>query len=654
MRRRWVAGALGLSGLALALLGQYYLTYRRQYYRDAIVFYAMAVVMFGLLWREARRVAVGGPRQGLCLLLQQRPARIVAACGGLALAALVGWTAARRSPADDFAGLFWLWLIGVGWFVLAFVPAPPRDWRHRVAAWLRRNRADVLRMTVLLLAALAVRAYDLTDIPRNFGGDEGHWGLQGLAMLDGQMANPFSTRWFAFPSMSFLAWGLSMRAFGETVAGLRTLSALLGTATVATTFLLARDLWGRRVAWLAALALTFGQYHMHFSRLAVNNIADGLIVTLALALLGRGLRARQPVYFVLTGVALGAGWYGYFGARLVGGMVGLYLVWRGLAERGFLGKYGAALILTALAGLVVVFPLLFHYASYPDALLSRYNQVSIFSSGWLSREVQITGRSATSLLLQQFWKSVSAFHYTLDPTFWYRPTAPLLDFVSGVLVIAGMVWVVVGWRQPGNRMLLIWYWLSVVMGWTLTENPPSSMRLVIVTPALAILVGLGCDRVLALGRQFVGGRIARWRAICAGVLCLAAALNLGHYFLQYAPTRVYGNPTAEVADVLCDVLQDRSAVPPVYFDGAPYMYWDFGAIAFRLRGVQGHDIFPDEDWPVEIDLNRGALFVILGLKAPDLDGIREAYPGGSVAQYTSDEDGRLLFVLYEVPARREE
>ena len=114
-------------------------------------------------------------------------------------------------------------------------------------------------------------------------------------MLDDGLANPFSTRWFSFPSMSFLAWGSSMLVFGKSVAGVRALSAVLGAGAVISTFALARELWGDRAAWFSAVALAFGHYHIHFSRVAVNNVADALLCSLALWLLVRGLRLKRPL-----------------------------------------------------------------------------------------------------------------------------------------------------------------------------------------------------------------------------------------------------------------------------------------------------------------------------------------------------------------------
>jgi len=359
-------------------------------------------------------------------------------------------------------------------------------------------------------------------------------------------------------------------------------------------------------------------------------------------------------------VVLGLSWYGYFGARLATVVVGLYLAWRALVEPRFLARRGRGLALLLVGALLAVSPLAFHYLAHPTEFLSRYNQVSIFASGWLEREVSITGRSATSLLLEQLWKSVSAFNFTPDPTFWYRPDAPLLDPLSGLFFVLGLAAAAVRARRPGHGLLHLWFWSFIFLGWTLTENPPSSQRGVGMVPVVAVLAAVGlvetmglARRVAAWGEAIAGGQIDLRGRFCRAavglILVLTAVINMRFYFGVYTPRRVYGNPTAEVADVLCDALEVRAAVPPVYFDGAPVMYWDFGAIGFRLRGVEGRDFSPDEGLG-DVDLSRGALFVVLGENAPDLSRIRAAFPDGRAETFCSAADGRLLFTLYEIPA----
>jgi 4-amino-4-deoxy-L-arabinose transferase-like glycosyltransferase len=647
-----LTGVLLTIGLVCGVVGQFYFAYLREYVWDGALFWGASILVLSvLMWRVVRSERGRTRWAAFVRPLRERPLPALAAIGGVGLSLAAGWRARQRPAAADFSDLFALWLIGVAGFLLAFVPYRhlPADPWNRLQTWARGNRIKLAGLTALTLLALFVRSYDLEHIPANLGGDEGTWAMEGLAMLDGGLANPFTTRWFAFPSMSFLVWGLSTRAFGETVAGVRAVSALIGSGSVLCTFLLGQELWNRRVGWLGAMALAFGHYHLHFSRLAVNNIADSLFVTLALYLLVRGLRSGRSVCFALAGAVMGAGWYGYFGARLVGIIAAVYLAWRMVIEEQFLARFGSRVLVLVMSGMVVAAPQLLNYAANPSIFAEGFDRVSIFASGWLRREQEITGRSASSLLLQQFWKSVSAFHYTLDPTFWYRAEIPLLDSVSGVLMVLGLIWCTARCSWPSNGLLLLWFWSALITGWVITENPPSSQRMVIVTPALAMLVALGLDRLLWFGRHVFDSRRALRHVVVGFLLVAIVGLNLGYYFLYYTPSRVYGNPTAEITTRLARYLSRQDDDYVVYLHGPPFVYWDFGTLRFMARGIAGVDVPPLGDGPApELDLSRGARFVFHPARVDELKIVRTRYPGGAENHVHSDAGGELLYATYEI------
>jgi len=674
-RGRAISRGLFLAGLALAFLGQHYFSNRRIYARDGVLLWCLAALCFGaLVYRLRKQAGRSVPRQSEASG-GKRLWRLVVALGGALLSVLAGLWARSLPPDADFSWLLVVWLTGVACYLAAFVPAENVCALRDSAASLAKRVFTALRerhglltaaaLGGLLLAALLVRAVDLEHIPANLSGDEGTWGVEGLAMVSDGLANPFATRWFSFPSMSFLAWGIGMRVFGETVAGLRALSALIGAATVLTTFLLADELWGRRAAWLAGVLLACGHYHLHYSRLALNNIGDGLLITLALWLVARAMRTGSPLQFALAGVVVGAGWYAYFGARLIGVIIVAYVVWRAVARRIWRERASSSvgttiwrkvrpwLVLVG-AALVVTAPLMLHYAAHPDDWDARSRQVSIFASGWLAQEQVITGRSAASLLLQQLWKSVSAFNYTLDPTFHYHPSIPLLDTISGVLFLAGVIWAALHLRHLPNALLLLWLGLTLLTGSVITENPPSSARLVIVSPALALLTSLGLIWLVDTAQRLLGGCGLLWKGVTGACLAAIAAINLHYYFVVYTPIRVYGNPTAEVTTVLARQLVQQGSGYVTYFFGPPFAYWEFGTLRFMAQGIPGVSVPPigesAEEEPLTVDPHRGACFVFLPERLAEMDEIRARYPAGAERRVYSDADGRLLYVVYQVPA----
>ncbi|MDW8068062.1 MAG: glycosyltransferase family 39 protein [Anaerolineae bacterium] len=653
MSRRTTALLLA-SGLGLLLLGQAYFLWRPLYVWDGVIFCGLGVLLWLLAWRRSGEPAPH-PSLRLARLRQwlagaaAHPIQTALLGTGILLVLWAGIGARRADSAADFSPYLRAWAFGLLLYLLAFVPLHPLRRQVQSTADDRSRLPASLPLALLLLSAFLIRAVALDTVPANFGGDEGTQALEALRLLGPPMGNPFATGWYDVPTMSFLVAGLWMQLFGATVAGARALSALVGTASVLATWLLARRLAGAWVAWGAAALVAFGHYGLHFSRLASSQIADALLAPLSLYFLLRGLESKDGRHLdlALAGVVLGLSWYTYFGARLMTVVVGLYLLGRALAGKdAFLAWHGRGLLALMAGFALTLWPLALYYIAHPADFLSRYNQVNIFASGWLAREMELTGKSAATLLLEQFWKSVSAFNITPDPTFWYRPGIPLLDPVSGVFFILGLA--VAFWRarRPGEGLLLLWFWAFILLGWTLTENPPSSQRGVGSIPVVAILAALGLTETLQAVRLRFTPRVSLY----ALLLILMALINLNFYFRIYTPRRIYGNPTAEVADVLCDALERRGSVPPVYLDGAPFMYWDFGAIAFRLRGVAGQD-FSVEELP-QVDPSNGALFVVLAEKMADLDLLRDAFPNGVETSYHSDVNGRLLFVTYEVPPSR--
>ena len=722
----------------IALLIATSLLASHRYVWDALLLLGLATS--SLAWRLARVAAF---EKGQLLHTVRIVPRTFAAWGRvgcLFVAAAVALAARRHTGPHDYTALFLWWLLAVACFATTLlVPLLPRA-RAAAGDFLTLERYG---LAALLLVAFVVRAAALGRVPVNLSGDEGTFLLAGLRLIERPLANPFATGWLSHPTLSFLVYAVGMRLFGATVAGARMLSAGLGTLTVLTTFLLARHLGGRRTGWLAALLLTFSHYHIHYSRIALNNILDPLIGTLALWLVwvamqpGRrsssenqfqvagcrlqvqtlatfapwrlnfysrwcgiphgdfssngqwqiangksqmangvwcvggspALHREHVCLWGLAGLVAGVGWYGYFGARWVTMLLGLIVVWRMLVEPRFLARHWQGLALFAGAWLVVVLPLLGWYTVHPSSLTERYNAVSIFASGWLEREVVITGKSAFALILQQLWKSATAFHLTFDPTFWYFPQRPLVDFITGTLMIVGTVAALLRVRWPSRALTLLWFGSTLVVSWVLTENPPSSQRGLLLMPAVALLAAWGVEALDSFVRspratparddsRRVGEPVGAATMLSGALLVALVAFNLGFYFQVYTPRRIYGNPTAEIATTYAQfalahphpacvtppyACERVDAQPPVYFFGPPALYWQFGAIAFLLRDQTGIDVMPGE---IPAAISGPARFVFVGERLAELERVQAAYPGGGTTEVTAP-DGRVLAVVYD-------
>jgi 4-amino-4-deoxy-L-arabinose transferase-like glycosyltransferase len=668
-RNLWLLAA----ALVFAALGQFYFFWRRQYVWDGIIFMTLAIACFVVVLRRS------SARPAMVSWEELRPRLFSLSSATLGVALLLNFVAARAAntnpPPADYTAVVILWLSSLVLFCMPFfVFAASRQavnrWTGQVRAALTTHRSEFYIVLAILLVGFVLRFWDLEHIPRNLSGDEGTQGLWAVDVLEGRLRNPFATGWFTVPTMSFFAQAFSLRLFGDSVAGLRSLSALTGTATLLFTYLLARRTLcepapscsssvhpqlgtegGQRVALLALTVLAINHYHVHFSRLGSNQIADPLFMALTLWLLTEGLASGKRGWFLTAGLTMGLSWYGYFGSRVIMLVVAAYVGLRAVRERGFLSRHLGSLILMGMVALMAASPLLLYYVEHPENLSARFNQVNFMR--WLENELARPEHPGTfELVVRQVWRSLSAFNHTLDPTFWYRAQIPLLDFISGIFFLFGLVAAVHQRRRPNVSLILIWFGLSIFIGWVLTENPPSSMRMVIVAPAVALLVALGLDRMLLLGRRILGGERTDWNSVGAALLILALVFNVYYYFVVYTPTRVYGNPSAETGTVMARYLDSRDDGYFVYFYGPPFIYYDFGTIRFIARDTPGLSVPPKDrepDYTPQLQETGTTLFIVLRERLEELAEVQQRFPNGKLTEFFSEVDGRLMFVVYQVP-----
>ena len=673
--RRVVAWLLFLAALVLAIQGQGYFFNRREYVWDGVFMHAAGLACFALAWRLAHPRA---PRAGRQIRLPRvwtvrRPAVVVLLGVGLFLAGLAVLLLRGRTLQEPTGDGVALWLLGMAAVLAAaFWPHARRDSvsRERAAEAATTNDSLQARLAsvpagawlefgavaALTLLALALRVAALDRVPFTLGGDEAWHGLLARQVLRGELRNPFQMGYMSMPTFFYWPLSWSLWLAGNNLFGLRLLAALAGTATIPALYLFARGHWGRRTALLAALFLAGYDYHLHYSRLGANNVWDPLFVILTLLLLDRGLAAPREGqeqggrdrWFLLAGLVMGLGTYFYTGARLLPPLVAVYVAFVALQQRGRLPRLGPHLVLLALAFLVAAAPMLDYALAHPDEWNARLNQVGILQSGWLAREPGLTGKTTARILAEQFLRSAGAFHVFPDRTVWYGADRPLLGFLAGIFALLGMGWALAHWRRRRYFLLLLWFWSVIITGGMLTESPPSSQRLVIAIPAVALLVAVGLEETVGLGRR-IAALDRRWeKGLLALLALILAASSVHFYFWRFTPERRYGSEHGETATMMGYYLRDLDGPYSAYLLGAPRIYWSFGTMEFMAPRVPGQDVVEPLTAPPDfVDRGRGAVFLILPERAGELAWIEQAFPAGETLEF-HDAGGKLRFIAYEV------
>ncbi|NWF70723.1 MAG: glycosyltransferase family 39 protein [Chloroflexi bacterium] len=334
--------------------------------------------------------------------------------------------------------------------------------------------------------------------------------------------------------------------FGHDLTGFRLVSAFLGTANVLALYALTEALFGRKTALLAALLLAVFPPHVHYSRLALIQIADPLAGTLLLAFFARGLRSGKNGEFALAGLALGLTQYFYeagrlfFPALLAFWSLGLLVTRRKLPWRG--------LLITLFAGALVAFPIYYTLFVQKLPLTGRYDASGVGASYWEQLfDALITGgdigyhiaRTITPLLV---------YINRADPSLYYAGRTALILPLLLPFFLAGVAWALWRWRQAGALLLIGWV-LGTSAGNSLLVEYAVSSRYTVVFPALALLLAAGV--IFALDTAALWLKPARMRLLTPlliGGLCL---LQVWYYFGPHlALYQVQSRPAADAHDAV--------------------------------------------------------------------------------------------------------
>jgi 4-amino-4-deoxy-L-arabinose transferase-like glycosyltransferase len=625
--------ALVLAGLAQAALGAYLLSL------DGPPFASLAVAIFGSLETLAGVLAA----RHLATRLERIAAWVdVSATQALAIAnGLVLAIAARASAGDGPLVLSPLatplWLAGIALVVWGC------SRRGETSTARRWTRLEIAAVGLLALAAFAVRAFDLGHLPFVLSGDEGSAGLTAWEFRSGARDNLLSLGWFSFPSFYFALISFGQLVFGRTTEAVRIVSAVAGALTIPALYALAREMVSRPAAFAAAAWLAAFHVHVFFSRLAYNNIFDGLLLVVAAGGLWRGWHTGERRAFLVAGLALGLSQFFYTTGRLTPILLSLWLVLLVLHSRPDRIRL-AGLTTTLLAGAAVFLPLGLLYVEHPGELFFTASRVSMLIPGWTAEAAAALGTSASGLVLEQIW--VTALGLTVGELqgVYYASGAPLLISLSGVLFFGGLAICLARGRQPRYSLWLLILAGTILAG-GLSIQAPNSQRLLYLSPALALLVVLPLEEAWGWARvHWPQGRSA---VLVCGAILLAVmmAQNVDSLFLGYFPREEYGSPNGAVTQEMIAILPAFPDETRVYFFGGKRMgFASIPSLAYLLPQATATDADSAQDVPADA---TGLLAIVLPEQAPVLAELEQRFPeGAGMRRY--NRFGRVLFDLWAV------
>lgn len=468
----------------------------------------------------------------------------------------------------------WLWYLGtIGLMVAAGAVLEP--WRP-IRCRPRLGRAG-WGWLALFGAALLVRLLWLDHLPFGVWYDEAANGLEALRILNEPAYRPIYTD--GVNSTGHYLWLLAgaIQVWGATPEALRVISALLGAATAAAAFWVGDELHGRTVAWVWAVLAAVARWSITFSRIGMYNMATPLFELLALGFLVRGMRRGSVLDYTLAGVSIGLGLCFYSAYQLFLGVLGIFVLVVAWQERCQWRNLWFGLVVTGVAVAIVIAPVAKYALERPDSYFSRVQTTSLFSG------------KAPEERLPALWSNVRKhllmFHVHGDPNGRHNlPGEPMLDWVTGGLMIVGLGLCLRKFRSPLFLIVPVWIGIGLVGGiFSLDFEAPQSLRSIGALPAVLLCAALPTAQLLDEWRTGPG----RWTPavggwlVGVGLLMPMAVLNLHTYFVRqandFAAWNAHSTPETLAAGLIRGADPNTISYVISLFDGHP-------TVRFLARG----------------------------------------------------------------------
>jgi 4-amino-4-deoxy-L-arabinose transferase-like glycosyltransferase len=429
----------------------------------------------------------------------------------------------------------------------------------KVRLHLGRGDLGMVALFLILLLAFAVRVVGLGELIRG-SIDEVIFVNNVRRLWEDPNYGLFVTASDLAPSTAVYAYlnAGTVALFGRDLDGLRLLNAVLGTLGVLALYVLARALFDRPSALIAALILATFPPHVHFSRIAIAQMGDALFGTLAIAFAVHALKANQQRDWALAGIALGLTQYFYEGGRLLfpALMVG-WLALLTLTTQERLKKHRRGMLIGLIAAVICAAPVYLTMFLRATPFTSRLNQVGADTSSLLMGD--------PNDWLRRFTDPFLVFVHQTDITReFYGGDQPMVLVILVPLFLLGTFHLLWRWRSMAV-VIPLWVGLAA-LGNGLLQTNAAYQRYILVFPALAIVLAVG---LVWTWRMF---SFARKRVIFTIALLIGAG-QLIYYFGVHVPLfNVQFREAKPYADGMDAVLRAAHALPPesrIYIIDAP-------------------------------------------------------------------------------------
>lgn len=517
---------------------------------------------------------------------------------------------------------------------------------HWITGWLWWEGVGI---TILLVAALFLRAHHLTSLPAGIHGDEAFFGTDGYEVLRKGLIGPYTYLIAGQPTGPFYVDAPFVALFGRTVFAVRAFSMFVGALTIPALYLVLRRNTDRLTAFIGATLLAVMNWHLHFSRIGFALALWLFGVVLTTGALAEAIRRRSWRWWAATGALAGLSLYVYnahiFFLAILLFFTAAYFVYA-LATRALSLQIGArcATAIAVTLG-ITAYPMASFVLHDREHFRAHLGVRSIFvRPEWQSRTSAHERIAFLAAHYLQYWNHV-CFHPSLDggDATGVIPTIPPALLV---LAVSGIALALFRHRTPlaafGLCVIFLMPFAAVLTVDGLSRRTFASAAFVAMFAALPF-----AEAIKLAWAQGMLHRKAIGASLAGILLLLLGDQSLHAYFGTFAGSQ---EQTYIFTNEMTDAARFMATLPT---DSYIYFYSERWSVNYETRQFLAPDVHAEDrsaefgQFGFDVDPTKGTpVFVFLGKYRPMYDAVRERYPQGTLL--FGSAAGRPTFVAYIV------
>jgi hypothetical protein len=511
---------------------------------------------------------------------------------------------------------------------------------------------EVVFLIVLFVLAFFLRIHEIGRIPLGIWFDEAQNGIETINLVNGGQFEVFIPRFTQMPAMFFWIASVFVKAFGPGIVSIRFVSIILGSFSVPAFYFLLRLIFKDfKYAAAGAFLLAVSRWHIMFSRVAFLGMQTVFVEILFFYFYLKMIETKKAVFAVISGFLAALSLYTFSGANFIPIIAVCHLLFLYIRDhKGFILNYLKNTVIACAVGIVVVSPLALYALHNFGDFSRRIKDISITQ--------EIRTEKSFSPLVKNIGLHLMMFNFEGDYNGRHNLyKKPLVDNVTGVLLVAGLVTALANFGQ--YSLFIFWAFFMLLAGiMTLTIEAPQAYRIIGIIPALYILVVAGLKHITALL-----GAVSKNTGYLAVVGCVLLAsigiINYNQYFAVYPSEKSAFMDYSPEANGIGRFIESNKNDWAMFVSKAEHMY---GFYSMEEKVILTYITYNNAQVYYMNQANRadaaamegkkGAVLIVRPTDTEFIKLINDEYPGVKMNTFSNPFTGDELYRCYYIEKSR--